>query len=235
MLGLFEADVTEARQKFQQYREKTGESISFTGWIAACVGKAVGEHKQVQALMVGKHFVIFDDVNINILIETVIEGQPYPVNYILKSANEKTVMEINREIREGQKKREEDYTEAEENRSIRALLSAPKFLRDLLFWRKLRKDPSFIAERMGTVALTSIGRFARSGGWAIPLGLHALSIAVGGISERPGFVDDRVEKRQYLALTVTLDHDIVDGAPAARFVSRFAELLETASGLEELV
>ncbi len=232
MLGLFEADVTDARRKLQSYKETTGESISFTGWIAACVGKAVGENKQVHALMIGKHFVIFDDVNINILIETVIEGHPYPVNYILKSANNKTVMEISREIRDAQMKKEEDYTEAEENRGIRVLLSAPKFLRDLLFWRKVRKNPMFIKEKMGTVALTSIGRFARSGGWAIPLGLHALNIAVGGISEKPRLVDSQVEKREYLALTVTLDHDVVDGAPATRFVARLVELLEESHGLE---
>lgn len=231
MLGLFEADVTEARKKLRSHKDQIGESISFTGWFAACVGKAVGEHKQVHALMIRKHFVIFDDVNINILIETVIEGRPYPVNYILKSANNKTVMEINREIREAQQKKEEDYTDAEENRGIKVLLSAPKFLRDFLFWRKVRKDPSFIKERMGTVSVTSIGRFARSGGWAIPLGLHALSIAVGGISEKPGFVGDQVEKREYLALTVTLDHDVVDGAPATRFVARLIELLEGSHGL----
>ncbi|MHA2025131.1 MAG: 2-oxo acid dehydrogenase subunit E2 [Candidatus Thorarchaeota archaeon] len=234
MLGLFEADVTEARRKIQAYKEKTGESISFTGWIAACIGKAVGEHKQVHALMVGKHFVIFDDVNINILIETTIEGRSYPVNYILKSANTKSVVEINQEIRDAQKKKEEDYTEAEENRGIKVLLSAPRFLRNLLFWRKVRKNPLFIKERMGTVSVTSIGRFARTGGWAIPLGLHALSIAVGGISVKPGFVGDNIEKRKYLALTVTLDHDVVDGAPATRFVARLIELLEESHGLEDL-
>ena len=80
---------------------------------------------------------------------------------------------------------------------------------------------------MGTVALTSIGMFARSGGWAIPLGLHAVSVAVGGITEKPRFVGEKIEKREFLSLTVTLDHDVVDGAPATRFVSRFVELLET--------
>lgn len=234
MLGLFEADVTAARKKIRDHKEKTGESISFTGWIAACVGKSVGEHKQVQALMIGKHFVIFDDVNINILIETTIEGRPYPINYILKSANRKTVMEINQEIREVQRKREEDYTEARENRGIKLLLSAPKFLRALLFWRKVRKNPSFIANNLGTVAVTSIGQFAKSGGWAIPLGMHALNIAVGGIAEKPGYVDEKIEKREYLSLTVTLDHDVVDGAPATRFVARLVELLEEGYGLSPL-
>ena len=234
MFGLFEADVTDARRKLHSYKEETGESVSFAGWIAACVGKSVAEHKQVHALMIGKQFVIFNDVNINILIETTIEGRAYPVNYILKSANKKTIMEINQEIRDVQKKREEDFTEAKENRTIKLLLNAPKFLRNLLFWRKLRKNPMFIAENMGTVALTSIGQFARSGGWAIPLGMQALSIAVGGIAERPGYVGDRIEKREYLSLTVTLNHDVVDGAPAARFVSRLVELLEEGYGLASL-
>jgi len=234
MLGLFEADVTHARKKIRSHKEQTGESISFTGWIAACVGKSVAENKQVQALMIGKHFVIFDDVNINILVETTIEGRPYPVNYILKSANEKTVMEINQEIRDVQKKREQDFTEAKENRRVKLLLSAPRFLRNVLFWRKVRKDPTFIAENMGTVAVTSIGQFASSGGWAIPLGMHALNIAVGGIAERPGYVGDRIEKREFLSLTVTFDHDVVDGAPATRFVSRLVELLEEGDGLSSL-
>ena len=231
MLGLFEADVTDAKKKLQDYKERNNESLSFTGWIAACLGKAVSEYKQVHALMIGKEFIIFDDVNINILIETVLEGKPYPVNYILKAANEKTVLEINQEIREAQKKKEEDFTKSKQNRMVRLLLSVPRPLRKLLFWRKTLRDPVFIAENMGTVALTSIGRFASSGGWAVPLGMQALTIAVGGISEKPGYVGENIEKREYLSLTVTLDHDVVDGAPATRFVSHLVELLETGYGI----
>ncbi len=231
MLGLFEADVTDARLKIKEYEKRTGESISFTGWITACVALAASEHEEVYTLKIGKHFVTFDDVNVNILIETVLEGKAYPVNYIVKSANAKSVLDITREIRAAQKKKEDDYSEAKENRSIKLLLSAPKFLRDLLFWRKLRKNPTFIHENMGTIAVTSIGRFASSAGWAIPLGMHALNIAVGGISTKPGFVGDNVEKREYLSITVTLDHDVVDGAPATRFVSRLVELLEEGYGI----
>jgi pyruvate/2-oxoglutarate dehydrogenase complex dihydrolipoamide acyltransferase (E2) component len=234
MIGLFEADVTDARIRIHNYKEQSGQSVSFTGWIAACVGKAVEEHKQVHALKIGKRFVIFDDVNIAILVETTIEGRAYPINYILSAANRKSVLEISHEIREAQTKREEDYTEAAENRSLKMLLSAPKFLRDLLFWRKVRKDPLFIHGKMGTVSVTSVGMFGTSGGWAIPLGLHAVSIALGGISQRPGFVEDRVERREYLSLTVTLDHDVVDGAPATRFVARLVELLEGSFGLTSL-
>jgi pyruvate/2-oxoglutarate dehydrogenase complex dihydrolipoamide acyltransferase (E2) component len=55
---------------------------------------------------------------------------------------------------------------------------------------------------------------------------------VGGISCRPGFVDGDVEPREHLHVTATFDHDVVDGAPAARFLERLRELVEGAYGLE---
>jgi pyruvate/2-oxoglutarate dehydrogenase complex dihydrolipoamide acyltransferase (E2) component len=235
MIGLFEADVTDARLRIHNYRNQSGQSVSFTGWVAACVGKAVEEHRQVHALKIGKRFVIFDDVNIALLVETTIEERAYPVNYILNAANRKSVQEITNEIRDVQTKREADYTEASENRGLKILLSAPKFLRNLLFWRKVRRDPLFIHEKLGTAAVTSVGMFGTSGGWAIPLGLQAVIVALGGISQRPGFVEERIEQREYLSLTVTLDHDVVDGAPATRFVARLVELLEGGYGLTTLV
>jgi pyruvate/2-oxoglutarate dehydrogenase complex dihydrolipoamide acyltransferase (E2) component len=47
----------------------------------------------------------------------------------------------------------------------------------------------------------------------------------------PGYIGDKVEKREYLQLTVTLDHDVVDGASATRFVAKLVELLEEGYGL----
>jgi hypothetical protein len=36
-------------------------------------------------------------------------------------------------------------------------------------------------------------------------------------------------------MTLCFDHDIIDGAPAARFASRFKELIECGYGLDEFV
>jgi pyruvate/2-oxoglutarate dehydrogenase complex dihydrolipoamide acyltransferase (E2) component len=47
-------------------------------------------------------------------------------------------------------------------------------------------------------------------------------------------VDGRIEVREYLNMTVSVDHDIVDGAPAARFVNELRELIESGYGLSEL-
>jgi pyruvate/2-oxoglutarate dehydrogenase complex dihydrolipoamide acyltransferase (E2) component len=47
-------------------------------------------------------------------------------------------------------------------------------------------------------------------------------------------VDGRIEVRQYLCVTVSFNHDIIDGAPAARFTQSFRELVETGYGVETL-
>ena len=61
-----------------------------------------------------------------------------------------------------------------------------------------------------------------------------LSVAVGGIAEKPGVHQGEIVVREYLSLTVSIDHDIVDGAPAARFVQTFRSLIEQAYGFDEL-
>ena len=46
-----------------------------------------------------------------------------------------------------------------------------------------------------------------------------LTVTVGGITKKPGVVDDRIEIREFLDLTISIDHDVVDGAPKVRFVT----------------
>src|SRR6266536_720574 len=60
---------------------------------------------------------------------------------------------------------------------------------------------------------------------------HSLFLTLVGITEKPGVVDGHIAIREYLSLTVSLDHDIIDGAPAARFVTRLKELIESGFGL----
>jgi pyruvate/2-oxoglutarate dehydrogenase complex dihydrolipoamide acyltransferase (E2) component len=60
-----------------------------------------------------------------------------------------------------------------------------------------------------------------------------LEFAIGGITEKPTVIDDKAETREYLNLTVMIDHDVIDGAPAARFTARLAELVQECFRLVE--
>jgi chloramphenicol O-acetyltransferase len=68
--GLLEVDVSRARAYLREHQAKTGESLSFTAFLIACLGKAVDEHKAVQAYRKGrKHLVLFDEVDVETQIE----------------------------------------------------------------------------------------------------------------------------------------------------------------------
>ena len=58
-------------------------------------------------------------------------------------------------------------------------------------------------------------------------------LTVGGIGEKQVIVDGHTAVRECLSLTISVDHDIVDGAPAARFIQRLKELIESGYGLDD--
>lgn len=81
------------------------------------------------------------------------------------------------------------------------------------------------------MSVSAVGMFGSGGGWGITPTNYPLQLTVGGISRKPRFVDGEVEPRECLHVTATFDHDVVDGAPAARFLERLRELVEGAHGL----
>jgi len=84
---------------------------------------------------------------------------------------------------------------------------------------------------VGTVGITAVGMFGNGAGWGIPPALPTLMMTVGGIGEKPRVVDGQIVMRDYLNLTISFDHDMIDGAPAARFTERLKDLIESGYGL----
>jgi pyruvate/2-oxoglutarate dehydrogenase complex dihydrolipoamide acyltransferase (E2) component len=229
MHGLLEVDVTSARAFLREYKAITGESLSFTAFLIACLAKAVDENKAVQAYRKGsKRLVLFKDVDVYTPIEREVAGQKQLMPYIIRAANRKTLREIHQEIRAAQV---QDVAKAWEGfKAVHwpwlLLLLAFR----LMVWMSER-SPQLWKKYRGTVGITAVGMFGKGAGWGIPLPSHSLWITVGGIGEKPGVVDGHIAIREYLSLTISFDHDIIDGAPAARFTERLKELIESGYGL----
>ena len=81
------------------------------------------------------------------------------------------------------------------------------------------------------VGITSLGMFSDGWGWAIPLAPLTVIATVSSVVDRPVVHEDRIVARPILPLTLTFDHAVVDGAPAARFVETLRDLTETAAAL----
>jgi pyruvate/2-oxoglutarate dehydrogenase complex dihydrolipoamide acyltransferase (E2) component len=229
--GLADIDVTLPRRLINQYRERTGEKLSFTAFIVGCLAKAVEEHKIMHGYRKGRgKVVIFDDVDVNTQIEREVDGGKWVMPYIVRSANKKKFAEVHREIRDAQVKA---VKESSEYRGFDLYLKAPSLLRRIFFWVFVR-SPALQKNIAGTVGVTSLGMFVEGGFWGIPITTQTLLITLGGISKKPAIVESSVEEREYLSVTLSFDHDIIDGAPAARFTQRLKELVEQGYSLESI-
>jgi 2-oxoacid dehydrogenases acyltransferase (catalytic domain) len=236
---LLEIDVTAARAAIHHHKAKTGQGISFTGWIVKCLAQAISKHKYVHALRQGKRqLVTFDDVDMTIIVERAVAGEKLPMPYIIRKANEKTVAQIHAEIRAAQKSPvasgEVQVDSSHAAWMMKLFTIVPKFVRDWLFWQPVFRNPVLFKRMMGTVSVTSLSMFGGGGmSWGIPIGIHPLLIAVGGIAKRPGAIDEQIVIREYVGMTVMFDHDVTDGAPVARFIGYLRELMENRYGLEK--
>jgi pyruvate/2-oxoglutarate dehydrogenase complex dihydrolipoamide acyltransferase (E2) component len=227
--ALLEVDVTRARRLIQERAARTGERLSFTAFVVACVARAIDQHKILHACRDWRgRLILFDDVDAVVLVESEVNHVAVP--HIVRSANRRTVREIHDEIR-----RVKSAPATSEQRSgALAMLSrrAPGFLIRLAL-RAMRLSPRWLKRTSGTTVVTSIGMFGPGFGWGIGIvPLHTLAVTIGAVAPRPGVVEGRVEVRDHLALTISVDHDLVDGAPAARFAARLRALLEHGDGLE---
>lgn len=224
--ALIEADVTEPRRAIQEYKASTGEALSFTAFVIACLGKAIDQNKRMHAYRDWRNrLIVFDEVDVNTMVEVEAEGRKRVIPHWIRAANKRTFRNIHDEIRATQ-------TKPEQTREfgVKWLGLIPTFAWNIFFWF-IFKNPQSLKKSFGTVGMTSVGMFGKGSGWAIPFGTHTLDIALGGIAEKPGVIDGHIEIREYLCLTLCFDHDIIDGAPAARFTQRFKELIESGYGL----
>ena len=78
----------------------------------------------------------------------------------------------------------------------------------------------------GTFTITNLGMFEIDAFTAIINIPEVAILGVGRIKERPVVRDGQVVVRPTVVLSLTVDHRLVDGAPAARFLQRLCQLIE---------
>lgn len=220
--GLFEVDVTVARRALREHRARSGEALSFTAFLMACLGQAIDAHKHMHACRDWRsQLVLFDEVDVNTLFEVEVGGQKLIRPHIIRAVNHKSVQELHNEVRAFQATSEQ----GEEAQFVRWFVRLPGCVRRPLL-RMLLVRPELRKRYMGTVALSSVGMFGSGSFWGLPVPNHTLQLTLGGIAEKPAVVAGRIEPREFLSVTISFDHDIVDGAPAARFAQHWKELVE---------
>lgn len=78
----------------------------------------------------------------------------------------------------------------------------------------------------GSFTITNLGMFEIDGFTPIINQPQAAILGVGRIVPKPIVIDSNVVVRQMMTLSLSFDHRLVDGGPAARFLQRIKQLIE---------
>lgn len=224
MHGLLELDVTEAADLLRAH----DPPLSFTAFVVAAVGRAVAAHPEVHAYRNWRgQLVIHRHVDVSTIVEISTPQGPFPLVHTLRDADIRDVSDLSAELHRVKTTPFQHHDITQRLMPTVTRIPGAGSAMYAVLSRSVR-----MRQRAGTVAVTAVGMFAEGGGFAIaPLALMSLQVVVGGIADRPRVVDGRIEIRKVLDLTVSADHNVVDGAPAARFGAELRQQIETAATL----
>ena len=112
---------------------------------------------------------------------------------------------------------------------VRAPLRVPTRLSpcrmDQAVWLAIRRNPYWFKDVAGTAAVTSLGMYGSGTAAGIPITPMTLTLTIGTIERQPALDDGQLVERDVVHLVLSVDHDVVDGAPLMRFIERFKRLL----------
>ena len=234
---LLEVDITEALQKIKTLRGP-GKKVSFLAWFIKVLADTVAQHPPINGIAKGRNSVlVFKSVNISTVVEKVVEGVQVPLPLVLRNVNFKNHFQINEEIQSAvdQAVVSEGNLVLGKGQSkllLRLGVAFPQWLGLLIMRTFILGNPRWMHEMMGTVMVTSLGTVGGTCGWIIPTSMHPLNIGIGSLNKRSIIMEGLIVRRDILHLTIAVDHDIVDGMPALKFVEDLVARLEKGFGLE---
>jgi hypothetical protein len=222
---VFDADISELKERLTEYRLATGESISITSVIAQSLARAVAADKRMQAYRFGRsQLVLFEDVDIAFMVEREWAGETLPVVYIMRATQQKSAQEIHYELQSA--KVAPLGTRGPISALDLQIQHLPRVVRKIA-WFFIRRNPYRFKNLAGTVGLTSFGMHTSGAALGLPITPMTLTLTVGGIEKKLTRRNGQFVERDIIHLGVSVDHEINDGAPAMRFIERFKTILQT--------
>jgi pyruvate/2-oxoglutarate dehydrogenase complex dihydrolipoamide acyltransferase (E2) component len=219
--ALLQLDVSKSRQKIKEYNKANAAKISFLAWLISVISSTIKQYEIISSYLTGKNKrMVFEDINVSIVVEKDLQGQKVPIPLVIEKANEKSIETITMQIVDA---RNEKLTEKDivlhkkTNQLEKIYFVLPGFIRRTV-WRYLLRHPKLAFKKMGNVAFTAIGMIGKVNGWFIPASVHPICFGISSVMKKPVVIDDKIEIREMLNMTILIDHDVIDGAPMARFI-----------------
>ena len=224
--ALLEFDVTDLRKALREHRRQ-GRGASLFSFILKTIGMCLREYPEFNSMINVRRKTTFSEVDISIPIEVMNNEAIYNKQYIIRNIDNKTVEAIDAEMSRAKNVTGEEQSYIASKWGQRLIASLPKAL-FLWIFRRIMKSHRLVKKYSGTAFATSVSMFTNAPGFVIPYagGPKAVSFAVGSVVKKPVVKGDEIQIREIANITAVFNHDLVDGAPAARFINRLRRYIE---------
>ena len=143
--------------------------------------------------------------------------------YILENADEKTLQDIDQELKKAQEMKLEDLPIYGQ---LKFLIFIPHFLQKILFFI-FSLFPSKKAVTFGSVGFTNLGKSQID--LITPVTPKTIFFGIGGLKDQLYLENETAKSRKVFTLNMMLNHYVVDGKICSDFLSEVKRRLETLS------
>ncbi len=233
--GVFEVDITDALNIIREFSNKDTYHGMLQGWILKCFAKAVQDTKKVHAFRIKYHkLLVFDEVDIYTVIESHSKKGKKVFPYIIRAANIRSVDEIQAEILTAKESNVDNSIQRRfQNKRFFSLFYALPIPLRRLFFRKYRCIPMYCKKNAGTIGITNKDLFGKIRLHPLTVGMHTIDFALGGTMKKIDVVNEMVQLRDVLQVSVIFNQKIIDGSIVNRFIYRLTDLMKQKFSLVE--
>jgi pyruvate/2-oxoglutarate dehydrogenase complex dihydrolipoamide acyltransferase (E2) component len=207
---------------------RQGRGASLLAFLLKAIGRCLSLYPEFNAMINYRITSVFDEVDISIPIEIERDGVLVTKQYIIRNINEKTLKEVGDEIERSKALADDTQGFIASPAMQRILLLLPRWLVVLALKSVLRRH-ALVKRLSGTAFVTSVSMFSNMPGYILPYagGPKACSFAIGSSVKKPAAHGGAICLREMINVTAVFNHDLIDGAPAARFINELRALVET--------
>jgi 2-oxoacid dehydrogenases acyltransferase (catalytic domain) len=231
--GFGEVDVTEPLAAIRRLERELRVAISFHAFALYCMVQAAMQNPTVVTYRRGRKLITFEDIDVLTPVDKRLpSGVRIPVAHIVRGAQNKSLAEINWELRRAVKA--PDLPNDRVVRMRRRAARLPAFARRWIS-RRMQRDPFLFKRLNGTIGLTNVQSHGFTNTmYALPPAIHTFGFAIGNTAERLKLDESgKVTSRKVMCIGSAADHDILDGMGLARFAYLFTQLVESGAGLDD--
>lgn len=220
-----EVEITESRKSIK----KLSQRVSLLSYIIYCFVQAMKKHPELNSTLVGNKHYIFNSIDLSLIVERKVGEKLLPMNYIIRDAGSRNIYEIDGEIKNA---KSTAIGEKILDKKTKLFSKLPWFLRKLI-WKIISRKPKLMKELLGTTGMTSSLNYSKGMFWGVPISPLTSAISIGSVYYKTILKNGVPEEATKLCVTLCVDHDVIDGGGAGRFMLTFADYIKNSHGLDQ--